>query len=151
MTTHDAAQIEDPAAALRYLLGGKATLTLRSKRTGNRFTYQVNKSDDGKVFFVKVLTGADNVNDYQFIGTVFPDELFEQHAYRPGRKSRIDPDAPSAKAFAWAFKKLVAGEMNPELEIWHEGSCGRCGRRLTVPESIASGFGPECIKMVEGG
>jgi len=23
--------------------------------------------------------------------------------------------------------------------------CGRCGRVLTVPESVESGFGPECI------
>lgn len=34
------------------------------------------------------------------------------------------------------------------VEIWHEGKCGRCGRQLTVPESIESGFGPECVKMI---
>jgi len=32
--------------------------------------------------------------------------------------------------------------------VFHEGACGRCGRTLTVPESIASGFGPECIRYV---
>jgi len=30
------------------------------------------------------------------------------------------------------------------LEIWHEGRCGRCNRKLTVPASIALGIGPEC-------
>jgi hypothetical protein len=34
--------------------------------------------------------------------------------------------------------------------IWHEGRCGRCGRRLTVPESIESGYGPECIGKIGG-
>ncbi|MGQ4872128.1 MAG: DUF6011 domain-containing protein, partial [Candidatus Thorarchaeota archaeon] len=29
-----------------------------------------------------------------------------------------------------------------KVRIWHEGKCGRCGRRLTVPESIESGYGP---------
>src|ERR1700675_3055956 len=28
------------------------------------------------------------------------------------------------------------------------GKCGRCGKPLTVPESIASGFGPDCREMM---
>jgi hypothetical protein len=49
------------------------------------------------------------------------------------------------KAFAWTWSHIV-GEVlpNEQLEIWHEGRCARCNRRLTVPASIASGFGPEC-------
>ena len=34
------------------------------------------------------------------------------------------------------------------FEMLHEGRCGRCARRLTVPASVASGIGPECAKMV---
>jgi hypothetical protein len=30
------------------------------------------------------------------------------------------------------------------MELWHEGRCGKCGRALTVPESIESGLGPVC-------
>jgi hypothetical protein len=37
------------------------------------------------------------------------------------------------------------GILGATLEFWHEGRCGRCGRRLTVPDSIASGYGPECV------
>lgn len=151
MTIHHelTALIEDPAAALRYVLGGQATFTLRSKRTGTRFTYHVNKSDDGKVFFVKVLTGADNVNNYQFIGTIF-DAATPFPVFRYSRKSRITTGAPSVVAFVWAFSRLAAGVAPAELEIWHSGSCGRCGRRLTVPESVASGFGPECARLIGG-
>jgi hypothetical protein len=29
-----------------------------------------------------------------------------------------------------------------------EGRCGKCGRTLTVPSSIATGLGPECIKSI---
>ena len=32
------------------------------------------------------------------------------------------------------------------LEIFHEGRCCACGRKLTTPESILSGIGPECAK-----
>ena len=27
------------------------------------------------------------------------------------------------------------------IEIWHEGKCGKCGRTLTVPDSIINGLG----------
>lgn len=145
----DGALIETPAAALRYMLGGKATLTLRSKRTDTRFTYRIDKSDDGQVYFVRVLNGPDNNADYQFLGTIFPNELLGTHVFRHSRKSRIGADAPSVVAFAWTLGMLKRGIDSPYLEIWHEGSCGRCGRRLTVPESIASGFGPECSKLME--
>jgi hypothetical protein len=67
------------------------------------------------------------------------------YRYVPGKKSRIGPDAPSAKAFAWLFPKLAAGaKLDDLVELYHEGRCGRCGRTLTVPESVATGFGPNC-------
>src|SRR5882672_9405186 len=47
------------------------------------------------------------------------------------------------------FVKLINGPDN-HIEIWHSGSCGRCGRTLTVPESVLSGFGPECINKMKG-
>jgi Family of unknown function (DUF6011) len=61
-----------------------------------------------------------------------------------GQKSRVGREAPSAKAFDWAWRALTKGTMPANLEVWHEGRCGRCGRKLTVPESIARGIGPEC-------
>jgi len=36
-----------------------------------------------------------------------------------------------------------SSSIHPELVVRHEG---RCGRTLTVPESIERGIGPECIK-----
>ena len=54
-------------------------------------------------------------------------------------------DAPSVKALHWALPKIWAkAPMPPAFEIRHEGKCGRCGRALTVPESVDTGFGPEC-------
>jgi hypothetical protein len=137
------ARIESSADALRFLTAGKACVTLVSKKTGRRFTYRVNKADSGEVFFVSLLTGADNVNDYAFFGTIFVNVSGNVFRYS-ARKARVAADAPGVKAFEWAFRTLSAGKDHPDMEIWHEGSCGRCGRRLTVPESIRTGFGPEC-------
>ena len=48
----------------------------------------------------------------------------------------------------YAKARLAAGSMPANVEINHEGRCGRCGRALTVPESVASGIGPEsALKM----
>jgi hypothetical protein len=47
---------------------------------------------------------------------------------------------------------MVQGKTPAEvdLEVWHEGRCGACGRRLTVPESIERGLGPECYGRRNG-
>jgi hypothetical protein len=135
--------------ALGFILAGNATFTLVSSKTGKRFTFKVQEADGpdylqkkalgaDSVHFVKVLNGPDNEADYGFLGTIFAGRL-----YRHGRKSRIAESAPSATAFTWTFAHLLAGDL-AGVEIYHEGRCGRCGRKLTVPESVTSGYGPEC-------
>ena len=136
------AAMTDGAAAKRFLLAGNARVTFVSEKTGARFTYRVRakKVDGGKVLhFVGVLTGSNNEDDYTFLGTVFEGTKFVH-----GRKSEIAPTAPSAKAFGWAWSHLATGALPPSCEVHHEGRCGRCGRALTVPESIESGLGPVC-------
>lgn len=53
------------------------------------------------------------------------------------------PDRVEAERLC-AEHAIAGGVIPPSLEVWHEGRCGRCGRALTVPESIASGIGPVC-------
>lgn len=126
-----------------FALAGKAIFTVVSKKTGTRFTFKVAKHENSP-WFVGVLTGADNSCDtsYSFLGT-----LFEDGEYRHGAKSRISPQAPSAQAAAWLMPRLFRRVALSQVEIFHEGRCGRCGRRLTVPSSIESGIGPECAKL----
>jgi hypothetical protein len=138
--------------ARRFMSAGHATVTLKSRATGNRFTYSIRAARDRETgqrtgdgtLFVGVLSGPDNARDYGYLGRISRDVFW--HGRRTAKPSDIRADAPSAKAFAWAWQKLATGTMPEKLEVWHEGCCGRCGRKLTVPESISSGFGPECIK-----
>jgi hypothetical protein len=132
----------DAAAALRYMHGGKATITLVSVKTQVRFTYRLNESDDGNCIFVAVLTGSDNENSYTYLGRIARDIFWLGH--KVPRPNDISRDAPSAKAFDWAWRQIVKGNLPDVLEVWHEGRCGRCARKLTVPSSIEAGFGPEC-------
>lgn len=147
-----AGRLLDARSARDFALAGNARFTIVSTKTGARFTYRVRvnggapKEGDPPPkgpWFVSVLTGADNDGDFTYLGTMFLDG-----AYRHGRKSRIGQDAPSAQAFAWFWRQVQAGTLPATVEAWHEGRCGRCGRALTVPESIASGLGPVCAGLM---
>lgn len=128
--------------ALAFILAGDAIFTITNTKTGNRATYKVVKHADKDLWFVRYLAGADNDNDYRYLGIIN-----ERHNFSLTAKSAAGHDALVTRCFAWTWARLSTNMALPShVEIWHEGRCGRCGRRLTVPESIASGFGPECIK-----
>lgn len=63
--------------------------------------------------------------------------------------SALQPDDIKTKGFAWFWRMLMANKPFPAgFEFWHEGRCAKCAKRLTVPESIAFGYGPECLMQV---
>ena len=139
----------------RYAFGGHAVFTVVSKKTGTRFTYKLSlpKEKAGSKypapdplfgpFFAKVLTGPDNCEDFEFVGTVRRDSL-NRISYAHSSKSRIGATAPSVGALQWFLYRLQAGGSLDQAEVFHAGTCCRCGRPLTVPESVASGIGPIC-------
>lgn len=126
--------------ARRFITGGSAIFTLQGKQA--RYTYRVTRSDDGKVYFVAYLTGSDNVADYTYIGLLD----VARGAVRLTRKSSLTEASTPYVALNWALRWIWAGkELPAPARIYHVGRCGRCGRALTVPSSIESGFGPECL------
>lgn len=141
-------RLMSPQDVERFVFAGNATFTIKSVRTGTRFTFRVrSKEGETNFWFVSLLTGADNNQDYTFIGSVRNDWNGHYHYYH-GKKCRVSPDSESVKAFTYFLSHFLQQPFYQKVEIWHEGRCGRCGRKLTVPESIVSGFGPECINHV---
>ena len=138
------------ADASRFVLAGDAVLTLTSRVTGQRYTYSVVAAKDrGKrtehptLYFVSLLSGPDNDADYTYIGSLRI--TLAGPRFDLTQKSRLPADAKPIAAFRFFVQRvLAAGVMPPLLEVRHEGRCGRCGRRLTVPESIDTGLGTEC-------
>jgi hypothetical protein len=138
--------------ALTFILGGKSTFTIKSTRTGKHFTYKVNAprandKDTSTIFWVRMLNGSDNEGNYGYIGFI-KNNGQGWDFYHGGGKAFAGKDAPGVVAISYTFNNFVSlCKQHPEIEIWHEGKCCRCGRTLTVPESIESGIGPECIKI----
>lgn len=131
--------------AIDYIYGYNAKVTFQNINSGNRFTYRIRAPKDHvgpdapAIFFVSVLTGPDNEGDYQYIG-------FIRHGnFEWGKKSRITIDAPSVAVFYWVWHRLTSSTLPDFIQVWHEGTCGCCGRALTTPESIERGFGPICF------
>lgn len=128
--------------ALRFMFGGNATFTIRSEKTSTRYTYKIRQQNEGAPFFVSVLRGSNNDRDYQYIGCIFGED---RGTLKAGAKGMIG--APSFKALSWTLAQLAAHARIPDkLSIFHDGRCCACGRKLTTPESVISGIGPECAK-----
>jgi hypothetical protein len=149
-------RLTDLAATRRFLFAGHALITLVSERTGQRYTFKISApktpNPASPVFFVSLLSGPDNTADYTYLGTLFGDGRDTATRFRLTRKSSMRPDSGPVRAFDYLITQLIfLGQMPAGVTIYHEGRCGRCGRRLTVPESITSGFGPECIQIMAGG
>lgn len=136
-------QLNTIESLIEFTLAGRAHLTVVSKATGNRLTFRVKKSKDGKVFFVSVLTGPQNTSDYSYIG--FMDK--DGRGFRWTDKSKVARDSKSFRTWEWVCECFQAKHMPTSAEFWHDGHCGRCHRLLTVPESIERGIGPECMKF----
>lgn len=124
--------------ALNYMLAGKSIFTIVSLETGKRFTYKIKKFNDN--FYISVLTGSDNNSMYSYIGML---EL-KKTIIIPTAKSKVFEDSISYKAFLYTFTILSKGQESKFIEIWHSGRCGRCGRLLTDPESVKTGYGSFC-------
>jgi hypothetical protein len=125
--------------SLKFIFAGKSIVTFLNTKTNNRFTFKVKVSKDSNLFFVSVLTSPDI---YTYIGTCV------EGNFKWGKKSVISKDAQSVKVFEYVINKLKSDNLPDFVEVWHEGFCGKCGKRLTVPQSIETGLGPECIKKL---
>lgn len=149
------------------------------ERPESRYTFKVvrAKGDEAeRPWFVKVMFGPNNEDDFVFLGTVFTGE--QGLVFRSSAKSPIKPTDARFVAFAWLVERLAEisqielkslehkltgelfapAELGDELagpiadltkvEVWFSSACCRCGRKLTVPSSIARYLGPECAKKV---
>jgi hypothetical protein len=158
------AQITDAHSIPVLVLAGNATFTLVSKKTGTRFTFRVSQCEDEndgakkELWFVSTMTGPDNESAFSYTG-IITRSVAGVYQFRRTAKSKISDMAPSFKAISWflnaalapiAARTSVTSALN-QVEFWHEGKCCRCGRKLTVPASIASGLGPECAGKSGGG
>ena len=100
-----------------------------------------NTGEGQTTYFVSLLSGPDNWTNYVYMGILNP----KTGVVRLTNKSKYRPTTPPYRILNGILERVWQGHDLPKgFELRHEGKCGRCGRKLTVPESIDRGFGPDC-------
>lgn len=128
----------------KFFIGGNATFTV-SNPTGDRYTFRIGRKTEEQPFFVSLLTGSDNENNYTYLGLY----NHKSHWVALTPKSKFKEDSLPVKVVRWAIKKITSHSTPPfGYSIIHSGKCCVCGRTLTTPQSIEQGIGPECIKKL---
>ena len=130
---------------LKFLLAGNSTFTVSNPK-GEHYTFKVTKSKHSNLngmysFFIKVLTGPDI---YTYLGMVVSPHDGYGHVTRA---SKFNILSLPFKVSNWAVRHVFSDVPLPDgYKVDHAGKCGRCGRKLTTPESIKLGLGPICAR-----
>ena len=148
-------QLQTVDEILNFMLAGSATMTLQAPSGAKHYTYKVklakSRDDDPANaplrWFVNLLSGPDNTTDFTYIGMLENTQRRgDVMRFRLTRASRLGSEAMPVVWFRRLIEAIVAED--PERlsrgAFLHEGRCGKCNRKLTVPESIRTGIGPVC-------
>ncbi len=143
------------AISKEFVLAGKSIFTLEipdsfrnDHCTKPHYTFRVQKKAANEqypeTYFVQILSGTDNTYNYSYLGILNKEtgEVFTT------TKSKFDKESWVVKLLNRSLARVWDGDSEVleqfGFKLHHEGRCGRCGRVLTVPESCATGIGPEC-------
>ena len=134
-------KLNTPQDVATYVQGGRGKITAVSLKSGQRITYKFRIPQNprpGCPIFVMVK----KEQAFTFLGCIFKNPT--GYTYRHGRKSPIHEKDITSLAIKWILARAFAGKDLNNLEVYHEGTCCRCGRSLTDPQSITTGIGPVC-------
>jgi tRNA A37 methylthiotransferase MiaB len=126
------------ATIVNEATGGRVTLRFRKPRMSSA---DIRKGRDEATLpvFIDVMDGCDNNINFSFVGTLRGASL----AISRKAKARADKASRAKTVLDWTLAAVEADDLRT-VRVLHEGVCGRCGRKLTVPESIDTGLGPVC-------
>lgn len=140
MTTKGTHLITDINTIKNFVFGGKAVFTLRSKKTDKHYSFAVRRKPNTQIYWVSVLCGPSNFEYNGYIAA--------NGEYRTTNKSTHPDNHITHKVFNFLLRNIDNLVLHPDLEFYHVGKCGVCGRPLTDPVSIEAGIGPTCRKRV---
>lgn len=141
----------DNADALKFMLAGMSEFILISGKTGKRLVYKLdkkesNKSKDGEKQYVYWLNTAEKNGTMIYAGVLFFDSNDSKFKFGKGARGNLTNDDIRVKSILYVLNALQKGKTDINVTVMHTGKCGKCGKKLTDPESIAIGLGPKCAK-----
>lgn len=126
-----------------YMLAGKACIILYNITTGTFVKFWLTvKKVDGVVTSWWIYTNPEKT---EYIGYIMKNDTLR---LRYPDKDMVNTQSAGIVAMEWFWPRLLSGTLPNTVAVLHNGYCGRCGRELTNPESLITGLGPECAKLV---
>jgi hypothetical protein len=119
-------------------------ITVKSLGSGEHRTFRVRTQKADSVFapgqrIVSLLTGSDNETDYRGFGFVGENGVIKVWRKQLGTQM---------EKFARMLENLEHHVEKGQIEINFDGTCRKCNRKLTTPESVANGIGPVCASKI---
>ena len=128
----------------QFLTAGNCGCTLVDNYTNVNFTYRIIKAKNtANTYWIKVMTAP---YTFTFGGTLRIS--LDGFRYTQGNKGKVGFNAPSIQLLMRVLAQSKKGKLQDNFEVLHLGTCGRCKRPLTDPESLKTGLGPICRKKV---
>lgn len=139
-----------------FVLAGQSVFTVdipqqfqNSWLSKPHYTFKITQKEASAQFpeswFVSLLSGPDNISDYQYLGMLLP----FNGRLKLTKASKMRDDSVPVVLFNRICHNIWENSLdkveNLGFGVYHNGKCGRCGRVLTTPESIRAGLGPICI------
>lgn len=146
----------DAAAVKRALeIGGRAVVTVRSRKSGEHVTVQFTakkREPEGRGFVSRAtIEGRVGIRDADAVFVddptlMWPDGkvatfLPKTGEWKPAKGVDRSRFWAAEKVFAWAHGRYALEE---SAEVFIELTCCFCGKPLTDPVSIERGIGPDC-------
>jgi hypothetical protein len=120
------------------------TFTVQNRLTGEHRTFRIRTQKEDASFapgkrVVALLTGNDNETAYTGFGFVTEDGI----AVWSSKRSAGGYTAYAALLWSLAVDSCFS-QYAEKYSLTASKKCIRCNRKLTTPESLAAGIGPEC-------
>ena len=141
-----------------YVRCGNGRLTLRSARTGAAIDLKMRHSPTPKGMDLRVVVFWHVKQEWQVhlgqINMLLPRD--GGWVWCPGELTYLqrkdNPDLVAAQAAVGLLVDGIrAGRLHSQLSVDAWSHCAECGRKLTDPDSIRRGYGPECYDKLMGG
>ena len=141
------------ADALEFMLAGKAEFILHSTKTNEDFNFTLirkeskmksnnNTEDKEFIYFIYLKLAREKI----YAGFLVFNEEAQEFRFIKGKAGKLEPSDRNIRSLLLVVNKLFQHLVVNNLDIFHVGNCGRCGKKLTTPESILTGLGPTCSK-----
>ena len=140
--------------ALKYVLSGSSEFKLVSGKTSREIFYRVTRksaactgsNNDNQ--FIYWLYSGESYDSLKYLGSIYFNKNQNCFEFARGKLGVGNKYSVEVKAILYFMNRIYSGKFNTNIEIYHNGNCGKCGKKLRNVMSINTGLDPDCAKKV---